>query len=199
MNYKKEFNKAYPNIALTFTYGASGALKNQIINGAPVDVFISAGVEQMDALDDAKLLLAGTRKNLLTNTLVLVIPKDSKLKIKSFADAVKSDKVKLIAIGDLKSVPAGQYAKQVFDSLNLWDQASKKINYATDVRQVLTWVESGDVDCGVVYGSDALVGEVKVICTASSKRPRAHYLSGCCDRFYKSTECFQTLHQIFID
>ena len=161
-----DYKKVQPNAALTFTYASSGALQTQIEQGAPVDVFMSAAAKQMDALDKESLIVTGTRKNLLENKLVLITPKSSALGIKSFSD-LSGDKVKTIALGDPKSVPAGQYAQQVFTSLNSWDQVKAKANLGTDVRQVLTWVESGNVDCGVVYATDAATSKnITVVCEA---------------------------------
>ena len=161
-----QYKKEAPNVTLTFTYGSSGALQTQIEQGAPVDIFMSAAKKQMDALDKKKLIDTGTRKDLLENKVVLITPKNSTLGIKSFNDLADA-KVKKIAVGDPKSVPAGQYADQVFTSLKISDKVKSKLNLGTDVRQVLTWVESGNVDCGVVYSTDAKTSKnVTVVCEA---------------------------------
>ena len=161
-----QYKKAAPNVTLTFTYGSSGALQTQIEQGAPVDIFMSAAKKQMDALDQKKLIETSTRVNLLENKLVLITPKNSTLGIKSFEDLAKSN-VKKIAVGDPKSVPAGQYADQVFTSLKISDQVKPKLNFGTDVRQVLTWVESGNSDCGIVYSTDAkTTANVTIVCEA---------------------------------
>lgn len=161
-----QYKKANPNVTLTFTYGSSGALQTQIEQGAPVDIFMSAASKQMDALIKKNLIDTSTRKNLLENKVVLITPKNSTLGIKSFNDLTNS-KVKKIAVGDPKSVPAGQYAEQVFSSLKISDKIKSKLNLGTDVRQVLTWVESGNVDCGVVYSTDAKTStNVAVVCEA---------------------------------
>jgi molybdate transport system substrate-binding protein len=162
----KDYKTIAPNVTLTFTYGASGSLQTQIEQGAPVDIFMSAAEKQMDALDKENLLQPGTRTDLLLNKLVLITPKDSTLVIKSFSD-LGTTIVKKIAIGDPASVPAGQYAQQAFTTLGIWDTVKAKSNLGTDVRQVLTWVESGNVDCGVVYATDAASSDkVTVICEA---------------------------------
>lgn len=161
-----QYKKAAPNVTLTFTYGSSGALQTQIEQGAPVDIFMSAAKKQMDALEQKKLIDTSTRKNLLENKVVLITPKDSALGLKNFND-LTAVKVKKIAVGDPKSVPAGQYANQVFTSLKISDKVKPKLNLGTDVRQVLTWVESGNVDCGVVYSTDAKTSsKVVVVCEA---------------------------------
>lgn len=160
------YKKINPNVTLTFSYGASGALQTQIEEGAPADIFISAATKQMDALEEGGLLLDNTKKELLLNKVVLIVPQDSTLELTSFED-VGTDKVKTIALGEPEGVPVGQYSEEVFTSLGILDTVKTKANYGSDVRQVLTWVESGEVDCGVVYSTDASVGEnVKIICEA---------------------------------
>ncbi len=158
----KELSTAYsakePNVKLTFTFGASGALQTQIEEGAPSDIFLSAAQKQMDALDKKSLLLDGTRKDLLINKVTLITPKGSTKDLKSFDD-VNTDKVKKIALGEPKSVPVGQYSEEIFTYLKCLDAVKKKAVYGSDVRQVLTWVESGDVDCGIVYATDAATSD----------------------------------------
>ncbi len=157
---------AAPNVTLTFTYGASGALQTQIEEGAPVDIFMSAAQKQMDALEEGTLLLDGSRTNLLENKVVLIVPKDSTLGLKTFDDLAKED-VKTVAIGDPASVPAGQYAEELLTNLGIKDAVEAKANLGTDVRQVLTWVETGEVDAGIVYATDAATSDkVTVVCEA---------------------------------
>jgi len=160
------YKEVDPNVTLTFSYGASGALQTQIEEGAPADLFLSAATKQMNALDEKGLLLADTKKDLLLNKIVLIVPNDSTLGLTSFED-VGGDTVKSIALGEPEGVPAGQYAEQVFTSLKILDTVKAKANYGSDVKQVLTWVETQEVDCGVVYSTDAMTSEkVTVICEA---------------------------------
>ena len=160
------YNAAKPNTTLTFNFAASGTLQTQIEQGAPADVFLSAATKNMDALKSKGLVIDSTIKNLLGNDVVLVAPKDSTLKLSSFADVTNSD-VKTIAIGNVDSVPVGSYAKDVFTYYKIWDQVEKKAVFGSDVKQVLSWVESGNADCGVVYSTDAASsGKVKIIATA---------------------------------
>ena len=155
-----------PNVILTMTFGSSGALQTQIEEGAPANLFLSAGKKQMKALAEKELLLDGSSIDLLENTVVLIVPAASTLGLTSFED-VGTDKVKLVALGEPEGVPVGQYSKQVFESLSLWDAVSQKANFGSDVRQVLSWVESGEVDCGVVYSTDAkTTDQVSVVATA---------------------------------
>jgi molybdate transport system substrate-binding protein len=155
-----------PRVSLAMNYGASGTLQLQIEQGAPADIFLSAAPKQMDALATKGLLLDGTRKDLLRNEVVLIVPKDSTSKISSFQDLARGD-VKQVALGEPVTVPAGQYAKQVLTSLGIYDAVNAKAVLAKDVRQVLTYVETGNVDAGVVYSTDALSSsKVKVVATA---------------------------------
>ncbi|MGA8766491.1 MAG: molybdate ABC transporter substrate-binding protein [Candidatus Acidiferrales bacterium] len=166
---KQIYAAANPNVAIAANYGASGTLQLQIEQGAPVDVFLSAAPKQMDALDTKGLLLAGTRKNLLRNEVVLIVPKDDSAGISSFQDLTRAD-VKQIALGEPVTVPAGQYAKEVLTSLGIYDAVNSKAILAKDVRQVLTYVETGNVDAGIVYATDAMSSaKVKVVASAPAK------------------------------
>lgn len=155
---KEAYKAVEPETTLTFTFGASGALQSQIEEGAPVDIFMSAAQKQMKALDEKKLIADGSIKTLLVNKVVLIAPSDSNLELSSFEDMAK-DEVKKIAIGDPASVPVGQYSEEIFTNLGLTDNLSPKLVLASDVRTVLTWVESGEVDCGIVYATDAFTSD----------------------------------------
>lgn len=158
--------KSKSNVTVTESFSGSGALQKQIENGAPADVFISAAATQMDALQEKQLLLDGTRKDLLGNKVVLVVPSDSTLGITDFKD-LTTDKVKKVAIGDPKSVPCGQYAEQIFKEGKIADQVTPKEVKGSDVRQILTYVESGNVDAGIVFVTDAKTStKVKVVANA---------------------------------
>jgi molybdate transport system substrate-binding protein len=147
--------------AVNFNFGASGALQRQIENGAPVDVFASAGTPQMDELAGKNLIATETRRDFARNTLVLIVPGGSKLNLTAFSDLVKPD-VQKIAVGNPKTVPAGGYSEQVFDKIDLKTGLRSKLIFAEDVRQVLDYVARGEVDAGLVYGTDARSAEAKV-------------------------------------
>jgi molybdate transport system substrate-binding protein len=151
----QDFQRSHPEIEITPNFGASGTLQLQIEQGAPVDVFVSAAPQQMDALAVKNLLLADTRANLLENELVLIVPKDSKT-VASFADLKRPD-VRVIAVGDPRSVPAGTYAQQVLTALGIYDAVKSKMTLATDARQVLADVSTGSADAGLVYSTDAAI------------------------------------------
>lgn len=160
------YEKQHPDVKLMYNFGSSGALQSQIEQGAPADVFISAAQKQMNALEEEHLIDKATRKDLLENKVVLIVPKDSTLVLDDFA-AAATDKVSKIALGEPKSVPVGQYSEEIFTNLNVWADIKAKAVYASDVRQVLSWVETGEVDCGVVYVTDAAISDkVKVLLEA---------------------------------
>ncbi len=138
---------------LHFNLGASGTLQRQIEQGAPVDVFISASPAQMDALESKGLILEGTRKDLVKNEVVLIVPK-GKTGISNFQDLAQSS-VKRIGVGEPQAVPAGKYAQEVLTHFGLYDQLKPKLVLGNDVRQVLTYVATGNVDAGIVYSTDA--------------------------------------------
>ncbi|RFU62039.1 molybdate ABC transporter substrate-binding protein [Peribacillus glennii] len=147
---RDEFEKENKHINIHFNFGASGTLQQQIIQGAPVDLFFSATEDKFDLLvkDD----IIETRRNLLGNEIVLIVPKQSNLDIHSFDGLGNASK---IAIGTPEVVPAGEYAHEALKSMGLWNKVEPKIIFAKDVRQALTYVESGNVDAGIVYRTDA--------------------------------------------
>ncbi len=144
-----EAARAYRGAHIDLNYGASGALARQILNGAPVDVFLSAAPQPVDELSARGLLLPGTRRDLLRNDLVLIGPS-----VHSFED-LGSPAVKVVALGDPASVPAGDYGRQVLTALHLWERVQPKLVLAKDVRQVLSYVSTGNADAGIVYATDA--------------------------------------------
>lgn len=157
---------ANPNISVKANYGASGSLELQIEQGAPVDVFLSAAPKQMDQLEAKGLLLEGTRKDLLRNEIVLIVPTGSALQVSSFQDLTRAE-VKHVALGEPTAVPAGQYAKEVLTKLGIYTAVNSKAVLAKDVRQVLTYVETGNADAGIAYSTDALSSsKVKVVAWA---------------------------------
>ena len=163
---EEEYKKVNENVTLVVNYGASGSLQQQIEQGAPCDVFISAGQKQMKALDEAGLLLDGTYKDLLENDLVLIAPKDSDV---SNLDDLNTDKVKHIAVGEPSSVPAGKYADEVLVNLDLKDKIKDKLVFAKDVKEVLAWTQSGNAEVGFVYYSDTInTDNVKIVETTPS-------------------------------
>jgi molybdate transport system substrate-binding protein len=163
----QNYEKSHPDQHVVCNFGASGTLQHQIEQGAPVDIFISAGENQMDALQKENLLVPGTRRDLVGNELVLIVPATSQ-GIKDFPD-LKTSAAKSIAVGDPQVVPAGMYAKQTLEHLGLLPAIQRKLVYAKDVRQVLTYVDTGNADAGLVYATDARISNaVRVVATAPS-------------------------------
>jgi molybdate transport system substrate-binding protein len=159
------YEAAHVGVKLAFNYGGSGMLEQQIENGAPADVFISAAPGPMDKLAAAGLIDAATRRDLLRNSIVLIAPKDSATPA-SFQDLANAD-VKLIGLGDPASVPAGEYGRQVLEHLNLLDAVRPKLVLAKDVEQVLKYVETGNTDAGIVYSTDARKSkQVRIVAVA---------------------------------
>ena len=165
---KPLYQQSKPNVNINYNFGSSGALQQQIEQGAPADIFISAAKRQVDALEQKGFLVPGTRNIIAKNKLVLVVPKNA-VGVTSFY-SLKDAKVKKIAIGEPRSVPAGQYAQQVLEKLKIWSEIKSKLVFANNVRQVLASVESGNADAGLVYITDAKISDkVKVVVTADEK------------------------------
>lgn len=145
------FEKQYPGTRLSFTFASSGTIEQQIREGAPVDVFLSASKKQVDYLEKDGLLLPDSRVDLYRNEVVLIVPADSKLEMDDFTDITKAD---IIAIGDPESVPAGQYAKLIFERLGIWEKVYRKATLGKTVTEVSAWVSAGEAEAGVVYKTD---------------------------------------------
>jgi molybdate transport system substrate-binding protein len=152
---------------VTFTYGSSGEIEKQVEAGAPVDVFASAAEKEMDELQAKNLIDRATRADFARNSLVLVVPIDSKLQVKSISDLEKPSVTK-IAIGNPKTVPAGQYAQELLRNTQLWPKVESRLIMGENVRQVLDYVARGEVDAGIVYATDVQVAQGKVSVAASA-------------------------------
>ena len=137
-----------------FNFGASGDLARQVKAGAPVDIFASAAEKDMMELATLGLLDTTTLTNFAVNTVVLIVPTETKTTLKSFDDLKRAEVTK-IAIGNPRSVPAGRYAIQAFNSFHLLPGIKDKLIYTENVQQALDYVERGEVDAGVVYSTDA--------------------------------------------
>src|SRR5437868_4473710 len=151
---------------VTYNFGASGTLEKQIESGAAVDVFASAGQQQMDELAIMGLLDTGSRKDFARNELVVIVPQNSKLRIQTLDDLKNA--ATRIAVGNPRTVPAGLYADEVFNYMQVDDAFRQKLVFAEDVRQVLDYVARGEVDAGLVYRTDAMIAgdDVKIAAVA---------------------------------
>ncbi|MFL0504138.1 molybdate ABC transporter substrate-binding protein [Ureibacillus sp. 179-F W5.1 NHS] len=163
------YEEEHPEITLQFNFGGSGSLQQQISQGAPVDLFFSAAEDKFDLLVDEGMIAKEDGIDLLGNELVLVVPKENQ-SIKEFEDLVtETDK---ISIGTPETVPAGKYAKESLEKMDLWKDIESKVVYAKDVRQVLSYVETGNVEAGIVYKTDASVSnKVEIV---ASVDPATH-------------------------
>lgn len=139
---------------ITFNFGGSGTLQKQIEQGAPVDIFISAGEQQFKALEDKERIQENSKVELLENQLVFIVNNEYKANINSI-ESIKNIDGK-ISLGEVNSVPVGQYGEKALNYYNILEEFKGNIVYAKDVKQVLSYVESGEVVGGIVYKSDAL-------------------------------------------
>lgn len=145
-----------------FNFSGSGLLARQIEAGAPADLFFSADEAKMDALEKQGLIVRQTRRSRLSNRLVVVTTVEHPFPLGSPKDLV-TPKVKRLVLGDPKTVPAGTYAKEYLSQLGLWSGVEKKVVPCESVRAVLAAVESGNVEAGLVYRTDAAMSrKVKV-------------------------------------
>lgn len=147
---KQLFEQAHPRLAVNCNYAASDPLLRQIAAGAPVDVFASADQETMNKAETEKLVAPGTRHDFAANNLVLIVPAGSE-KPQKLADLRQMQR---IAIGNPDSVPAGRYARQALEKAGLWQELEPRFILADSVRQALAYVSRGEVDAGIVYGTD---------------------------------------------
>lgn len=155
------FEAAHPGTKVQFNFAASDALLAQIAKGAPVDVFASADQETMDKAQQQKLLVDGSRRNFVSNALVVITPAQNGVPVKSLAE-LQQPTVKRIAIGRPEGVPAGRYAKAALEKANLWTALEPKAVFAQNVRQALDYVARGETEAGFVYATDAFVMKDKV-------------------------------------
>jgi molybdate transport system substrate-binding protein len=143
---------------VTVSYAASSALAKQIEQAAPADIFFSADLAWMDYLAERNLIVADTRRSLLGNEIVLVVPKDSAATISiaagfDLAGLLGADG--RLAMANVESVPAGKYGKAALQSLAVWDTVADRIVQADNVRAALAFVARGEAPAGIVYATDA--------------------------------------------
>jgi molybdate transport system substrate-binding protein len=168
----KSYEDAHPGDRITFNFAASDVLLSQIANGAPVDIFASADKETMDRAETQSLLAAGSRRVLLTNSLVLIVPVGSKAALTGLA-GLDRPAIRRIAIGDPASVPAGRYARKALEQAQLWSKLEPRYVLALNVRQCLDYVARAEADAGLVYATDAAImpDKVRVAATVPTLKP----------------------------
>jgi molybdate transport system substrate-binding protein len=163
------FAAANPGVRVLFNFAASGALLQQIAQGAPADVLASADQETMDQAQRRGLVLGASRRDFTANRLVLVVPRGSRLHVESPADLARPD-VKRIAVGNPAAVPAGRYARDALGP-TMWEALRERFVYAESVRQALQYAILGEVDAAFVYASDAAGAGDKVRLAANMSTP----------------------------
>lgn len=161
------YEQQRPEVTIHLSFGGSGALAEQIAQGAKVDLFLSASAAAVEKVSQAKK--AYDTSILLENQLVMVQPATSSFWLES-EDQLDASQIRKIALGEPKSVPAGAYAQKILTDLKLYEALSEKYVYGKDVKEVLSWVASGEASAGFVYQTDALSEpKVRVVKTYTSE------------------------------
>ncbi|NHM28873.1 molybdate ABC transporter substrate-binding protein [Desulfofundulus sp. TPOSR] len=169
--------QSHPGIKISFNFAGSGTLQKQIEQGAPADIVIFPGEKQMDTLEKESLIDKATRRKILADKLVIITPKESG-KVKDFA-GLASPGVGKVSIGDPAIVPAGEWAKETLVNLGLWDKVNVKLVLAKDVQQVKTYVETGNVDAGLVWRSTAATSsKIRIAAEAPEEACRPVFFTG---------------------
>jgi molybdate transport system substrate-binding protein len=173
LDIQKEYERKHPNITIVYNLAAAGVLQAQIERGVPADLFISAAAKQMDELQKKDLIVAATRRDLVGNKLVLVVHKDSPLKLAGFRD-LTDQKVVKYGLGTPETMPAGQYGIETLKYVGVWDKVKDKAVLAKDIRQIIAWVETHNVDAGIAFSTVAALSDkvrVEAEAPAGSHRP----------------------------
>ncbi len=166
------YEKEHAGTKVILNFGASDVLLQQIVKGAPADVFASADQKAMDKAVEEKAVKPESRVDFAANQIVLIVPTDSKANITALTDLTRDD-VKRIAYGHPASVPVGRYTQGALQAAGLWDAVQAKSVLAQNVRQSLDYVSRGEVDAGFVFATDAAVmpDKVKVAVRVPSQTP----------------------------
>lgn len=155
------FEAAHPGVKLQLNFGASGALLAQIAKGAPADVFVSADQETMDQAQARGLVKPAQRRDVVSNTLVVIVPAASSKTPRALGDLTDAGYTR-VAVGLPASVPVGRYTQAVLEAAGLWGAIEPKTIGANNVRQALDYVARAEVDAGFVYATDAAIMPDKV-------------------------------------
>jgi len=167
-----QFEKTHPGTKIVCNFAASGSLLQQIAQGAPVDVFAAADQKTMNQAQDKGLIVPASRKNFVSNKLLLIAPEKSSLPFADLRD-LASPEVKRVALGNPDTVPVGRYTQEALTKAGLWETLKPKFIYGESVRQVLDYVSRGEVDAGFVYATDAAIakGKVKTVIEVQGHQP----------------------------
>ena len=164
-----EYTRKQPEIKVSINFASAGTLQKQMEQGAYADLLVFPGIKQLAVLEAKDLVDKSTRRDLIADKIVLVVPADDQ-KIKDFTDLTAPEVTK-ICLGEPTTVPAGEFAKETLVYLKLWDKLQPKFVLAKDVRQVLTYAETGNVDAGLVYNSTARAApdpeKIKIVAKAA--------------------------------
>lgn len=156
------FEASHPGTRVQFSFAASDTLVTQLDQGAPLDVLACADESSMDRAQSRGLLAAGSRRVVVRNALVLVVPataatgEASAPPLRALPD-LAGPSVRHVALGQPSGVPAGRYAKAVLENARLWEAVSPKAVYGQNVRQALDFVARGEAEAGFVYATDAAI------------------------------------------
>ncbi|MCG7345221.1 molybdate ABC transporter substrate-binding protein [Sporosarcina sp. ACRSL] len=165
---KYTYEKENDGVFINLNFGSSRKLATQIEQGAPADVFLSASTEDMTRMKENGLVIESSIVNFTGNSLVLITNKSYPEPVSSF-EQLDANGFDHLSIGEPETVPAGRYTKEVLENLQMWMPLQSKLVMGSDVRQVLTHVEMGNADYGIVYASDAFVSDkVTVVTEADS-------------------------------
>lgn len=157
----QQYEAQHPGTHVVLNFGASDVLMQQIVKGAPADVFASADQEAMNKAVAEKVIKAESRHDFVANQLVLIVPTTGTVPVHAPSDLTKPE-VKRVAIGNPASVPVGRYAKHALENAKLWEPVQAKAVLAQNVRQALDYVARGEVEAGLVFSTDAAIAADKV-------------------------------------
>lgn len=167
-----QFEKTHPGVKIVCNFAGSGVLLQQIAQGAPVDVFAAADQKTMNQAQEKGLIVPASRKNFVSNTLVLITPAGTALPLAALGDLALPE-VTRVALGNPATVPVGRYTQEALTKAGLWESLEPKFIYGESVRQVLDYVSRGEVDAGLVFATDAAItrGKVKIVTAAQGHQP----------------------------
>lgn len=168
----ESYERAHPQTKVVLNFGASDVLMQQIVNGAPADVFASADQDAMNKAVTERVVQPASRRDFAANQLALILPADSKLEVSKLQDLGRPE-FKRVAFGNPASVPVGRYTKGALEAAGVWDAVSAKGVMAQNVRQSLDYVARGEVDAGFVFATDAAImpEKVKVALRVATRQP----------------------------
>lgn len=166
------YEQAHPGTQVLTTFGASDVVLRQILEGAPADLFASADQAAMDQAQAAGVIEAGTRRDFARNTLVLIVPADAPATIRTAQD-LRRPEIQRIALGNPRSVPVGRYTLAALQQAGLADLLESRQILGQNVRQVLSYVERGEVDAGFVFATDAAMAadRIRIVQTLDTPTP----------------------------